>query len=64
MLILKLGKLPQKVLIQPLKDSLEYIRQLLVASSGTIQLYYKLDAQLAHFEFDKNIEGKRTKAEF
>lgn len=55
---------PQKVLIQPLKDSLEYIRQLLVASSGTIQLYYKLDAQLAHFEFDKNIKGKRTKAEF
>jgi len=27
--------------------------QLLVASYGAIQLYYKLDAQLAHFEFDK-----------
>lgn len=44
---------PQQVLNQPSKNSLGYIRQLLIASDGAIQSYYKLDAQLANFKFDK-----------
>lgn len=42
----------QQVVNQPLKNSFEYIRPLLVGSYRPIQWYYKLDGQLARFEFE------------